>query len=398
MLDRAIGILSAKAGGTLLSFLSGELEYTKEVPTAAVTAEEKFTLKINPDFECEYVECPEDLAGILLHELLHVVLRHRHYPCNKLYNFCCDAWINAYINKIAPELTGVFVRFYDKNKFPQNFLRSKASNLEGKYKRLYNKLYGNPSSVAVPDIVELFKNYENEIERTTTVGGDNPPKKGEEVVEYVEKVINKNRRAGKGGELSNALSDIKYNNSLDRAARLAAMASSRGQLISLLSEDRTRTVVPSRLPRTAGAYFTMNMNPFFYEEQQNQGQNKLHVYFDVSGSVTSELDFIMGAVLALKESYELNLYQFSTQVIEVGLEEVKAGKIKSTGGTCFNCVARHIQENNIENALLFTDGCSSLSPDNIEDLQRRNIITGLIGTRDSVVKEFSRVVLVKKEE
>ena len=84
--------------------------------------------------------------------------------------------------------------------------------------------------------------------------------------------------------------------------------------------------------------------------------DQVRVYLDVSGSMASVLQALYGAVLDCKAFVYPTVHLFSTQIADITLAELKAGKCESTGGTDIACVARHMAKHQVKRALIITDG------------------------------------------
>jgi hypothetical protein len=83
---------------------------------------------------------------------------------------------------------------------------------------------------------------------------------------------------------------------------------------------------------------------------------KVRVYIDVSGSMSSVLKALYGAVLDCQNLVFRTVYLFSTKVADMSLADLKAGRCESTGGTDIGCVAEHMARNRVTRALVITDG------------------------------------------
>ena len=57
------------------------------------------------------------------------------------------------------------------------------------------------------------------------------------------------------------------------------------------------------------------------------------------------------------------------------------GKVHTTYGTDFDCIAEHMLEHNMDKAVILTDGYASMSPGNTERLKKRGVrlLTVLFG-------------------
>jgi hypothetical protein len=83
---------------------------------------------------------------------------------------------------------------------------------------------------------------------------------------------------------------------------------------------------------------------------------RIHVYLDVSGSVSDVRGSLYGAVLAAKALVFPVVHIFSTTVEDITLDQMKKGVCRSTGGTSLEQVAAHAERNKVRRALIVTDG------------------------------------------
>jgi hypothetical protein len=82
---------------------------------------------------------------------------------------------------------------------------------------------------------------------------------------------------------------------------------------------------------------------------RKRGEVSVAIYLDLSGSVTEYLPRIM------KKEIQL-IFGFSNIVEDHTLNQLRRGEIKTTGGTDFNCIARHLLENKYKKCVIITDG------------------------------------------
>jgi hypothetical protein len=84
--------------------------------------------------------------------------------------------------------------------------------------------------------------------------------------------------------------------------------------------------------------------------------DRVHVYLDVSGSVTGMVPSLYGAVLACGPRVHPVVHLFSTKVFDVTLQQLRAGRCETTNGTCIECVGEHMTRHGVRRAVLVTDG------------------------------------------
>ena len=119
------------------------------------------------------------------------------------------------------------------------------------------------------------------------------------------------------------------------------------------------------------------------------------MFLDVSGSVNKHIPKIVGILCNMKEMR--SIYLFSNQVIETCFKElVEKGKVNTTYGTDFDCVAHKILEDDFEKAVVITDGMASMNEENSEALKEKHvkILTVLYGGGKScdTFKPFGPVI------
>ena len=86
----------------------------------------------------------------------------------------------------------------------------------------------------------------------------------------------------------------------------------------------------------------------------------VHVYVDASASKRNSIVSIFGALRLCKEWVYPTVHLFSTVVGDGSLRDFLAGKVRKEFGLYvdkdIDCVANHIEENNIKRACLVTNG------------------------------------------
>jgi len=83
---------------------------------------------------------------------------------------------------------------------------------------------------------------------------------------------------------------------------------------------------------------------------------RVHVYLDVSGSMTGVVEDLYGAVLDCAGMVHPKVHLFSTAISDVTPGELIDGVVRTTGGTDIRCVAQHIHRHSVSRAVILTDG------------------------------------------
>ncbi len=78
--------------------------------------------------------------------------------------------------------------------------------------------------------------------------------------------------------------------------------------------------------------------------QELKSMNKLRMYLDVSGSYWHMSEKVMAMIRALEAEFEMDVWQFSTEVHPITKEDIINNKTKTTGGTDGNCILDHMRK------------------------------------------------------
>jgi hypothetical protein len=101
---------------------------------------------------------------------------------------------------------------------------------------------------------------------------------------------------------------------------------------------------------------------------------RVHVYLDVSGSMTLLIPAIYAALRPFLGLRHERVHLFSTEVCDVALQELARGRVWGTGGTAIDCVSEHLLEQRITRALIITDGwVGDVPPADLRRIKRRRV-------------------------
>jgi len=185
-----------------------------------------------------------------------------------------------------------------------------------------------------------------------------------------------------------------------RAIRKAilALAGQRGGDGSVIirTEAERAAVLPFRSgsDRRADALLSAGAEPLLYGTALRQSTiapaERVHVYLDVSGSMSTWLGLLYAALAPLEALLHSKVHLFSTQVHDVPAKRLRHGDIFTTSGTDIAAVTGHLVRSRVRRALVVTDGVVGAAPP--EDLKklnaRRSRIAALI-TPDGVDNEIA---------
>ncbi len=369
----------------------------------------------NPAFVEQYVTWPEDLFSLLLHPLWAHFLR----TAGRLENLAADAVINAAIGTLfaGPSAQGHLFRQLYQSQGVEGLLRP-DSDLEGeKLERVYERLYpahpmhrrGEGSEgthplttgelirtlrvLLAPESIGAIlllgshpsKTDEGEGETGIPWSGDDLSQVAGDLAEALER--HGGRQAGWGSELYDLVRQVLASHRRLREDVLLRFATARRTdhlQEKRLEAQRRLSPVPLQLSRREAVLLAAGIPPLHYRtltwREEDAAALGVALYLDVSGSVTAFLPQIVG-VLGKLAGKVRSVYQFSNEVVEIGMEALLAGEVHTTYGTDFDCVARSILEGRFERAIVITDGYASLSSDLRDELLQRRVrlLTVLFG-------------------
>jgi len=161
----------------------------------------------------------------------------------------------------------------------------------------------------------------------------------------------------------------------------ALMESMKSKIVANLggAPVQSRTVIlPSQLSASDLLKLSGGVYPiFFTKKRPDKKRVKVNIYIDVSGSCSAYTHWLYGCVLDIERLAEPRCFLFSNKIVEVDMEKIKAGKVISTGGTDFDCIAEHslLPENieEVKKSIIFTDGYASMKPENRLNIEKANI-------------------------
>lgn len=293
--------------------------YTKisdKVPTAGVTVDKHYNviLIVNPTY-AESLPL-KHLAGVLAHEVLHVVLNHiirgKKFENKGKFNAAADIALNQYI---------------DRSCLPDN--------------ALYPEIFNLPLNLTADQYYDLLPNdvdyRQNEMDSHDWDEIEKLPKAAQQ------EIARRMRKAGVGSnELDNLLKEL-TEPKVDWRQVLANFVAS--------SISRETEYTRTRANRRLG---------FFAEGEKKKYTPKILVAVDESGSVDDEmLTAFISEIKKIETLYqeEFTVVRFTDTISHVSktVDNVR----HSTGGTDFQAVIDYASENGCEALIIFTDGYAS---------------------------------------
>ncbi len=401
--------------GALLRLL--DVVETEEVPTAAVECRLQPRLLVNPKFVDAWAPTPEKLLMLVMHELHHVLLGHtRLFPrVTRVDNLVFDAVINSLLCRMfpAPEHVRFFTDFYSDERFPECLLRPAAGwpfpeapgRRAGRTTLLPPALHAPEMKPAAQVYLALYsargatyRDLYDALRRQVTEalaalvpllgdhgpasGGRQPPVEGEQgadasrspvLFEAVRQIVERwpqppDPIAGRSlADLLKAETVAPRHHPSNRALLRALLRKvgglePGGSVFRTRSDDPTAILTPiPTCERRALVLRALGAAPLLYgstlpQPRRRPAGERVHVYLDVSGSIGNLVGALYGAVLDCGHAVHPTVHLFSTRVADVGLEDLRRGFCKTTGGTAIDCVAEHVRAHGVRRAVLVTDG------------------------------------------
>jgi uncharacterized protein with von Willebrand factor type A (vWA) domain len=144
-------------------------------------------------------------------------------------------------------------------------------------------------------------------------------------------------------------------------------------------EAGKRTVAPtaiqSAIPtrdRRAFALRAAGGVPLLYaaslpDRERPNGVAPVQVIVDVSGSVQPWHQELLSAIHLLRDLVDPAIFQFSTRVVPCTPDDIAAGRIMTTQGTCGESLVAHIVETKPASVVVLTDGYVGAIPHELSE-------------------------------
>lgn len=384
-----------------------EVRWGEETKTAAITFEdEKPVIILNKDF-VKSIKNTEDLLFVFIHEVMHYIrgdlFRGDAFKNRDILNLAADILVNRDIYHNVFQFEPEFLwNFLKPEKDPFSLLRMPPWMIDdsgeiywtGKKRKLFIKAIKNFGKNPHEWISEFAKIY-----NLLQAGGLTLNELYDFIVRFLggvkyvfimisgipgdrkkialpfphtktwqgKGVLNKQRikkekiKLRKVLEISRELREIIYYSG-DEYSKIERMIKSSG-VLPLPSRKETLLISNDVFPLFyPNSYYTKIMH-----------NEKLHVYLDVSGSMKEELSYIFHFLLSIKDLWGKTLKGFSTELVDLTLENIKKGAFRSTGGTDLNLPLYDAIKNRKKKILIITDLIGRMSRNLITRAKQNNI-------------------------
>ena len=337
-------------------FLIGmQKEFNKNIATAGVGKHGiGMRLVINPDFFAELSEPHQQ--GLLKHELLHIAFGHiimaDKYPNKKLFNIAADIEINQYIDSNMLPAGGLTLDTFKDLRLP------KRAGTSEYYKLLQQTMdkNGNSSNSALQSILDQMdgkSQYDHKLWDEVTDLPEAEKKLVQKQYEHQMKT-NEEEIQKKHGNIPGELAEI-----IEKLFILEPPKFNWKQYLKRFINNASK-IYTKKLRRKYNKRYAGNPG------LKIKHRNHVLVGVDTSGSVSSEelVEFMHELCHMHKTGNQITVAQFDTQLTSVeDFNPKKNWNIKGRGGTCFQPVTDHYNENKYSAFICLTDGEAS-NPEN----------------------------------
>lgn len=419
---------------------------TERVPTAAVECRAQPRLLLNPAFIAQHAATPQKLLMLVMHELHHVLLGHTTLftRMTAARNFIFDAVINGMLCRMfpAPEYTALMRDFYGQDTFPHCLLapppgwpaprvrRARAlqqlpARLADRAHALHRALYseGGATYAEVAEVlprlleaggqgadvqdVPLLGDHDGSGQ--AGAGRDAEERRLADLLREALQDLDRMPSPLRGRSLRQVLDEGQPGAPPPRPARsalrdLLQVVAGRGRQAQLARPGWQALEVAAPLPRAhrrtlvqraLGLQPLLYPTPLVLPRPRSRGE-RVHVYVDVSGSMSAYLQPAYGAVLDCLPLVHPRVHLFSTLVHDISPAELQQGRCITGGGTDIACVAQHMAEHRVRRAVLLTDGeVGSLQDAHADVLRRVHLGVALVGgAQRQPLQPFARHLVV----
>lgn len=388
------------AFAALLGLLT--IDITEDIATAAVSLGALGRMRINPRFVALHCQTEQALRMVVLHELMHVLLGHTRMASRVTAtdNLVFDAIINAHLCQVFAdaEHTALFRQLYAADEAPLGLLRPPDGwpqapqwQLTGAFGQIHRRLYTD-CGVTSAELYELVRQQwpeqdhwaqlEELVKRLLGNHSDIDPNDAQqnqalrrpsgELMRAIKAIVARwpaEQIVGgrdQGGQIQTVTVEPPPRNQqviqvLRRAmyraadklaeigARLPHLTSGEGLLASRTGRDNR-----------AEALASIGEEPLQFVGQvaqwSSERHSQVHVYLDVSGSMSRELGLIYGALAPLLHLIHPRIHLFSVGLQHISPQQLRNGVVRTNGGTEIVAVVEHMVAHRVLRAVVITDG------------------------------------------
>lgn len=382
------------------------IEFTDEVPTMAVTTETRPRLLVNLDFVGAHCRTDAQVKAVLVHEYLHVLLRHTESdaPLTPARHLALDAIINAIIHRqLGPDYSAMMAHYYASEDGLRRLLRPMNEEESDRYlaKAAFRHVRCSDQPEWVKAWLALYRGYlvaddieglaetlDNEADLVKMRLLGNHDLDGEPLPAAIRQALDRSLKEMNGDGIwrsphGRGVGANPYQ-ALFHAASDPAESWKRYAFEVLkrhLEPDRRAGVrepverdyrIPVLSPSDRRAFLAAGWLPYLpdagWHGTIEKPRGTAQVYLDVSGSMNAEMRLLVALLGQLSRWIRRPFWAFSNELAPAVIE---GGQLKTStsGGTSLACVIEHLQQTRPSAAVIITDGyIERLPPDTAASL------------------------------
>jgi hypothetical protein len=359
----------------------------KQVTTLAICNKE--TIYVSEKFWVDELRTEEDAEQVILHEVFHSILgdtarlkedsKHR----TQLANIAADMRINRWISGFNVYTSSFFEKFYPNTGIHKLLRPNSEFKPAERFRGLYNEVWNQNRYNSPQSYDDIFDTLERTLPKITyniKFIGSHPDDKNEDGLKPIPKDIEEAIRdeiiqqlgesgssgAGYGSDIRSQIVDVlKTQQKISRKfLQRFAIDHNFNKLKAFFPVSRRRmSPIPINPSKRELFRAALGRPPIMWKAKGTKTAEKysgVAIYLDLSGSVHSYLPRIVALISNLNKELT-SVFGFSNKIVEHTLNDLRLGKLNTTGGTDFDCIASHIIENNFTKCILITDGEGSLN-------------------------------------
>ncbi len=156
------------------------------------------------------------------------------------------------------------------------------------------------------------------------------------------------------------------------------------RIISALTTNSTKQLYPYELSRIGIIYVACGISeklPIFWNKTPESRKSRLAIYVDTSPSMEGYQEKEIFLIGRLKDYFPAKIYCFANDIEEISVEELSQGHYLEGYSTSFDEVIKHLVDSDFDAGVVFTDGQSSVDPENKEKFResRKRLFTVYFG-------------------
>jgi len=357
-----------------------DIEFTDAVNSLAVIAEKQLRLLVNLDFVAENCDTDEHVKALIIHEFLHVLLRHtdRCEPVTPADNLALDAVINSIIHrKFGSAYSSMMSIYYRYADMPVMLLRPMdirdgldANEWQKHLYSIWGALYdGLLCAEDILDIVDSIDDFEP-VPPETWLGSHDMPVPNAALADAVDRSLRAIRAEEIWRDPKAAIAVNPYRTLVDASDahiekwKRAVYRILKRHLIPAPRTPREWTgETVARMPVLnsadrrgfARALWSPLLPDVAWAARARTAAGRAQVYLDVSGSMSREMPLIVALLARLSQYIRRPFWVFSDVVAPAVIRD---GQLIAdvVGGTSITCVLEHAAKTKPAAAVVVTDG------------------------------------------